>query len=139
MFCFFSFFVQINVSPFYLCDFQPDTINAACWCIRATRNTCRHGDLMICNKVIMMFWCVPLCYIINQMFILYSLGVYKASEARLLLLMYQVNYVNQGNQLKDSAITPAKIIEDSWTMDGFVSFSWYRVINLIIFSRARSI
>uniref|UniRef100_A0AAX7SXP7 CUB and Sushi multiple domains 3a n=1 Tax=Astatotilapia calliptera TaxID=8154 RepID=A0AAX7SXP7_ASTCA len=29
-------------------------------------------------------------------------GVYKASEARLLLLMYQVNYVNQGNQLKDS-------------------------------------
>uniref|UniRef100_A0A4W6DPK5 CUB and Sushi multiple domains 3 n=1 Tax=Lates calcarifer TaxID=8187 RepID=A0A4W6DPK5_LATCA len=50
-------------------------------------------------------------------------GVYKASEARLLLLMYQVNYVNQGNQLKDSAISPAKIIDDSWTMDGFVSFS----------------
>uniref|UniRef100_A0A669DZQ6 CUB and Sushi multiple domains 3 n=1 Tax=Oreochromis niloticus TaxID=8128 RepID=A0A669DZQ6_ORENI len=48
-------------------------------------------------------------------------GVYKASEARLLLLMYQVNYVNQGNQLKDSAISPAKIIDDSWTMDGFVS------------------
>uniref|UniRef100_A0A671WNK8 CUB and Sushi multiple domains 3 n=1 Tax=Sparus aurata TaxID=8175 RepID=A0A671WNK8_SPAAU len=48
-------------------------------------------------------------------------GVYKAAEARLLLLMYQVNYVNQGNQLKDSAIAPAKIIEDSWTMDGFVS------------------
>ncbi|CAF99391.1 unnamed protein product, partial [Tetraodon nigroviridis] len=48
-------------------------------------------------------------------------GVYKASEARLLLLMYQVNYVNQGNKLKDAAITPAKIIEDSWTMDGFVS------------------
>ncbi|XP_029701072.1 CUB and sushi domain-containing protein 3 isoform X7 [Takifugu rubripes] len=48
-------------------------------------------------------------------------GVYKASEARLLLLMYQVNYVNQGTQLKDAAITPAKIIEDSWTMDGFVS------------------
>ncbi|TKS88293.1 CUB and sushi domain-containing protein 3 [Collichthys lucidus] len=45
-------------------------------------------------------------------------GVYKASEARLLLLMYQVNYVNQ---LKDSAISPAKIIDDSWTMDGFVS------------------
>lgn len=35
--------------------------------------------------------------------------------------MYQVNYVNQGNKLKDAAITPAKIIEDSWTMDGFVS------------------
>lgn len=50
-----------------------------------------------------------------------SSGVYKASEARLLLLMYQVNYVNQGTQLKDAAITPAKIIEDSWTMDGFVS------------------
>lgn len=49
------------------------------------------------------------------------LGVYKASEARLLLLMYQVNYVNQGTQLKDSAISPAKIIDDSWTMDGFVS------------------
>nr|XP_020453374.1 CUB and sushi domain-containing protein 3-like [Monopterus albus] len=48
-------------------------------------------------------------------------GLYKASEARLLLLMYQVNYVNQGNQLKDSAISPAKIIDDSWTMDGFVS------------------
>ncbi|XP_047200285.1 CUB and sushi domain-containing protein 3 [Hippoglossus stenolepis] len=48
-------------------------------------------------------------------------GVYKASEARLLLLMYQVNYANQGNQQKDSAITPAKIIDDSWTMDGFVS------------------
>lgn len=48
-------------------------------------------------------------------------GVYKASEARLLLLMYQVNYVNQGSKLKDAAITPAKIIEDSWTMDGFVS------------------
>ena len=36
--------------------------------------------------------------------------------------MYQVNYANQGNQPKDSAITPAKIIDDSWTMDGFVSF-----------------
>ncbi|MEQ2287972.1 CUB and sushi domain-containing protein 3 [Ameca splendens] len=48
-------------------------------------------------------------------------GVYKATEARLLLLMYQVNYVNQGSQLKDSAISPAKIMEDSWTMDGFVS------------------
>uniref|UniRef100_A0A3Q3X6W8 Uncharacterized protein n=1 Tax=Mola mola TaxID=94237 RepID=A0A3Q3X6W8_MOLML len=48
-------------------------------------------------------------------------GLYKASEARLLLLMYQVNYVNQGNQLKDSAISPAKILDDSWTMDGFVS------------------
>ncbi|MEQ2181306.1 CUB and sushi domain-containing protein 3, partial [Goodea atripinnis] len=47
--------------------------------------------------------------------------VYKATEARLLLLMYQVNYVNQGSQLKDSAISPAKIMEDSWTMDGFVS------------------
>lgn len=57
------------------------------------------------------------------MFILSSLGVYKASEARLLLLMYQVNFVNQGNQLKDSATSPAKIIDDSWTMDGFVSFS----------------
>ncbi|KAF3707384.1 CUB and sushi domain-containing protein 3 CUB and sushi multiple domains protein 3 [Channa argus] len=53
--------------------------------------------------------------------VLSSPGVYKASEARLLLLMYQVNYVNQGNQLKDSAISPAKIIDDSWTMDGFVS------------------
>lgn len=50
-----------------------------------------------------------------------SAGVYKASEARLLLLMYQVNYVNQGSKLKDAAVTPAKIIEDSWTMDGFVS------------------
>uniref|UniRef100_A0A3P9JXU5 CUB and Sushi multiple domains 3a n=1 Tax=Oryzias latipes TaxID=8090 RepID=A0A3P9JXU5_ORYLA len=48
-------------------------------------------------------------------------GVYKASEARLLLLMYQVNYVNQGSQLKESTISPAKIIDDSWTMDGFVS------------------
>ncbi|XP_017163010.1 CUB and sushi domain-containing protein 3-like isoform X2 [Poecilia reticulata] len=48
-------------------------------------------------------------------------GVYKASEARLLLLMYQVNHVNQGSQLKDSAISPAKIMEDSWTMDGYVS------------------
>lgn len=48
-------------------------------------------------------------------------GVYKASEARLLLLMYQVNYVNQGSKLKDAAVTPAKIVEDSWTMDGFVS------------------
>ncbi|XP_072226798.1 CUB and sushi domain-containing protein 3 [Leuresthes tenuis] len=48
-------------------------------------------------------------------------GVYKASEARLLLLMHQVNYVNQGSQIKDSAISPAKIIDDSWTMDGFVS------------------
>ncbi|XP_063755390.1 CUB and sushi domain-containing protein 3 [Eleginops maclovinus] len=48
-------------------------------------------------------------------------GVYKAAEARLLLLMYQVNHANQGNQLKDSAISPAKIIDDSWTMDGFVS------------------
>lgn len=35
--------------------------------------------------------------------------------------MYQVNYVNQGTKLKDAAVTPAKIIEDSWTMDGFVS------------------
>lgn len=52
-----------------------------------------------------------------------SAGVYKAAEARLLLLMYQVNYVNQGNQLKDSAVSPAKIVEDSWTMDGFVSLS----------------
>lgn len=50
--------------------------------------------------------------------------MYKASEARLLLLMYQVNYVNQGNKLKDAAITPAKLIEDSWTMDGFVSVSF---------------
>ncbi|XP_055013071.1 CUB and sushi domain-containing protein 3 [Boleophthalmus pectinirostris] len=48
-------------------------------------------------------------------------GVYKASEARLLLLMYQVNYPNQGTQAKNSAVSPAKIIEDSWTMDGFVS------------------
>ncbi|XP_037548906.1 CUB and sushi domain-containing protein 3 [Nematolebias whitei] len=48
-------------------------------------------------------------------------GVYKASEARLMLLMYQVNYVNQGSQLKDAAISPAKIMDDSWTMDGFVS------------------
>ncbi|XP_034056770.1 CUB and sushi domain-containing protein 3-like isoform X4 [Gymnodraco acuticeps] len=48
-------------------------------------------------------------------------GVYKAVEARLLLLMYQVNHANQGNQLKDSAVSPAKIIDDSWTMDGFVS------------------
>lgn len=48
-------------------------------------------------------------------------GVYKAAEARLLLLMYQVNYVNQGSKLKDAAITPAKLVEDSWTMDGFVS------------------
>lgn len=65
------------------------------------------------------------------MFILSSPGVYKASEARLLLLMYQVNYVNQGNQLKDSAISPGKIIEDSWTMDGFVSLSGHKGINLI--------
>lgn len=50
-------------------------------------------------------------------------GLYKASEARLLLLMYQVNYVTQGGQLKDSAISPAKIVDDSWTMDGFVSLS----------------
>lgn len=50
-----------------------------------------------------------------------SVGVYKASEARLMLLMYQVNYVNQGSQLKDAAISPAKIMDDSWTMDGFVS------------------
>lgn len=44
--------------------------------------------------------------------------------------MYQVNYVNQGNKLKDTAITPAKIIEDSWTMDGFVSarFSYSRFV-----------
>ncbi|KAM8884121.1 CUB and sushi domain-containing protein 3-like isoform 1-T1 [Synchiropus picturatus] len=48
-------------------------------------------------------------------------GVYKTSEARLLLLMYQVNYANQGNQVKDATTSPAKIIEDSWTMDGFVS------------------
>ncbi|KAG7501128.1 hypothetical protein JOB18_040546 [Solea senegalensis] len=48
-------------------------------------------------------------------------GVYKASEARLLLLMYQVHYANQGNQQKDAAVSPAKIIDDSWTMDGFVS------------------
>ncbi|XP_070403552.1 CUB and sushi domain-containing protein 3 isoform X11 [Nothobranchius furzeri] len=48
-------------------------------------------------------------------------GVYKTSEARLMLLMYQVNYVNQGTQMKDSAISPAKIMDDSWTMDGFVS------------------
>lgn len=54
------------------------------------------------------------------MLVLFS-GVYKTSEARLLLLMYQVNYVNQGNQAKNSAVSPAKIIEDSWTMDGFVS------------------
>lgn len=62
------------------------------------------------------------------LWLLSSPGVYKASEARLLLLMYQVNYVNQGNKLKDAAITPAKIIEDSWTMDGFVSgrFSYSR-------------
>lgn len=63
--------------------------------------------------------------------LLHSLGVYKASEARLLLLMYQVNYVNQ---LKDSAISPAKIIDDSWTMDGFVSLTRCRVIYLIRFS-----
>ncbi|XP_061670636.1 CUB and sushi domain-containing protein 3 isoform X2 [Syngnathoides biaculeatus] len=48
-------------------------------------------------------------------------GLYKTSEARLLLLMYHVNYIQQGNQPKDSNISPAKIIEDSWTMDGFVS------------------
>lgn len=53
-------------------------------------------------------------------FLLSSVGVYKASEARLLLRMYQVNYPNQGNQLKDTAVSPAKIIDDSWTMDGFV-------------------
>lgn len=47
--------------------------------------------------------------------------MYKAAEARLLLLMYKVNYVSQGSQPKDAAVTPAKIIEDSWTMDGFVS------------------
>lgn len=57
----------------------------------------------------------------NKAFFLSSPGVYKASEARLLLLMYQVNYANQGNQPKDPAVTPAKIIDDSWTMDGFVS------------------
>lgn len=68
-------------------------------------------------------------HFVNQVFILSSLGVYKASEARLLLLMYQVNYVNQGNQLKDSAISPAKIIDDSWTMDGFVSFSGSRAVT----------
>lgn len=62
-------------------------------------------------------------FVINLFFILSTAGVYKAAEARLLLLMYQVNYVNQGNQLKDSAIAPAKIIEDSWTMDGFVSLT----------------
>lgn len=62
-------------------------------------------------------------FLINLFFILSTAGVYKAAEARLLLLMYQVNYVNQGNQLKDSAIAPAKIIEDSWTMDGFVSLT----------------
>uniref|UniRef100_A0A8C9X3Z4 CUB and Sushi multiple domains 3 n=1 Tax=Sander lucioperca TaxID=283035 RepID=A0A8C9X3Z4_SANLU len=58
-------------------------------------------------------------------------GVYKASEARLLLLMYQVNYANQGTQLKDSALSPAKIIDDSWTMDGFVSiiFECYFIIQ----------
>lgn len=50
-----------------------------------------------------------------------SAGVYKAAEARLLLLMYKVNYVSQGTQPKETAVTPAKIIEDSWTMDGFVS------------------
>lgn len=66
------------------------------------------------------------------MWLLSSPGVYKASEARLLLLMYQVNYVNQGNKLKDAAITPAKIIEDSWTMDGFVSvrFSYSRFASM---------
>lgn len=67
-------------------------------------------------------------------FILSTAGVYKAAEARLLLLMYQVNYVNQGNQLKDSAIAPAKIIEDSWTMDGFVSLTRHRSVSLIRFS-----
>lgn len=56
-------------------------------------------------------------------FFLSSVGVYKAAEARLLLLMYQVNHVNQGKQPKDPAITPAKLIEDSWTMDGFVSLN----------------
>lgn len=61
-----------------------------------------------------------------------SAGVYKASEARLSLLMYEVNYANQGNQLKDSAISPAKIIDDSWTMDGFVSLSV--AVHLIKFS-----
>lgn len=66
-----------------------------------------------------------------SLWLLSSAGVYKASEARLLLLMYQVNYVNQGSKLKDAAITPAKIIEDSWTMDGFVSvrFSCSRVTS----------
>lgn len=58
-------------------------------------------------------------------------GVYKASEARLMLLMYQVNYVNQGSQLKDSAISPAKIMDDSWTMDGFVSKLVNQTILLI--------
>lgn len=80
------------------------------------------NDLQQANDYILLcsFLCLY-CYTLNQMFLLSSLGVYKASEARLLLLMYQVNYVNQGNQLKDSAISPAKIIDDSWTMDGFVS------------------
>lgn len=61
-------------------------------------------------------------------------GVYKAVEARLLLLMYQVNHANQGNQLKDSAVSPAKIIDDSWTMDGFVSLRGNEAIHLIRFS-----
>lgn len=69
--------------------------------------------------------------LINHVFLLSLPGVYKASEARLLLLMYQVNYVNQGNQLKDSAISPAKIIDDSWTMDGFVSGNGHKGINLV--------
>lgn len=73
------------------------------------------------------------CFFMNR-FILSTAGVYKAAEARLLLLMYQVNYVNQGNQLKDSAIAPAKIIEDSWTMDGFVSLTRHRSVSLIRFS-----
>lgn len=62
-----------------------------------------------------------------------SAGVYKAAEARLLLLMYKVNYVSQGTQPKEAAVTPAKIIEDSWTMDGFVSFTTWKDVGELQF------
>ena len=38
-----------------------------------------------------------------------------------MLLRYQATQLHQGKQQKDQALSPAKISDDSWTMDGFVS------------------
>lgn len=63
------------------------------------------------------YLCMSDVCVLYGFFLCPNAGVYKSGEARLTLRLYHMRALVHG--------THAKITEETWTMDGFVSIAYY--------------